>query len=432
MADNVANLAIKLTASSAGLDADLKKATDKFASFGKNISQNVFGSLGRLAGAPGQILGGALSPLQSLPFVGGSLGALGSIFNPESMKESLGQIVEMGREANKLGLTIKELSGIMNVGGLESDSFAHAMGHLQKELVAAVVDPEGAEAKKFANFGMDAEGMLKAGNLEALKIFADRIATLGTNAERTYAELELLGKGGQAMHNFLSRGRGGIEAGINKSDENGWTMSESEFQIARARLLEIKELERDVSSLKRGVAVGAASLWGDVKTWWNSGSWIEAVSGHGSLYPGISLGPAGKGEIASARKRAGIGTDGKPASEFELARIAAENRMIEQGTKDAERAQHEIDADRKAFIHRVAGKAIGMFGQEIPQPGTAEYGSASAFDNIAKWAAGTIGQDNFDMKELVKQEIEAVQLLERIRAAVEGETATMVIPGSGG
>jgi hypothetical protein len=152
--------------------------------------------------------------------------------------------------------------------------------------------------------------------------------------------------------------------------------------------------------------------------------WTEGGADARSIRKGLAL------------KNVSLGTLKKRPGEWSIEEraeaIAREQKRVAEVVKEGEEDTRQAEGRRKAFIDRVAGKAIGMFGQEIPQPGTAEYGSASAFDNIAKWAAGTIGQDNFDMKELVKQEIEAVQLLERIRAAVEGETATMVIPGSGG
>lgn len=440
MAD-VANLAVKLTASSAGLDAELKRAMGKLEAFQKNV----------LSGfkVPGMALGALTNPLtaalSSIPIFGA---ALGGALSAESLNASINGIVQMDKEATKLGFTIKELSTLMTLEGPDFSTEAMLTGvrKLQTALSEALIDPAGAEAKTLGLFGLDPEKMMASGSMGALRQFADRMAALSESERLTLSKL--MGKAGHELIPFLSGGAAAFD-GMSEAERKGQAITEDMVRSARDAANAVDDLGDSWTALKNKMAVALAPgvtgftkgldrlISGDV----GAG---EAAGAVGSVLFGRST----KSLEAFVKEKffgqdsnfigAGGGFGNEENPQLTIARKAREEReaaFIAEMTGDANRAANEIAEDqhrrRQSFIDRVAGKAMGEIGQPLSLSSGAEHGSATAIENMARWAAGTIGGKDLDFKEMLRQELEQVRILDRIRAAVEGEAATMVIPGGG-
>lgn len=366
---NIGKLALILSADSTSLRKDFDRGLKDAQAFKSSIEK-------------------ALTFATSVPGVAGIAGGILGAFSVDKIKEHLDGIVALNKEATKLGLTIKEMSGLMNVGGFDSEQFAHGLKHLSQAMVEAAIDPAGDIAKKFRTLGLDPESMLKGGPMVGVFAFADKIKSL-SGAERIFAS-SLLGKGGFELIPFLAKGSEGIQGELNKAEKKGLVLTEDDARVAKEAKGIWVDIGRQATAVGNQISLFVARLTKGVTRGVTAGDW--STSSFLRTFDPLPVTAAEKGEKLAQ----------SAADPLNLAREAAMDRFHEDFRKRVEGQEKLIKSDNAALAAAALGHAANILGQPIALPSAAEFGSSAALDAIAR-----ASQPAMDQAEAAKEGVTA-------------------------
>src|SRR3990170_1136347 len=161
---------------------------------------------------------------------------------------------EMGKTAQKLGLTVKEFSELRHIAqlsGIEVVQLGTAIGILSKNMLAAAQGSK-EQREKFTALGVEfknQDGTLRSANA-VLEDIADRFQRMPDSATKTALSLALLGRSGKEMIPFLNQGGAGLRAMREEAGELGRVIDEKTFRAA--------EHFRDNLTRLRGAVEGLA------------------------------------------------------------------------------------------------------------------------------------------------------------------------------
>ncbi len=192
------------------ITAQTEQAESALASLGEKVKQADEKFLG---------LGEAMGTL-------GSAAVAGGLF--ELMKSSLETADQMGKLAQKAGITVESLSRMSiaaQLSDVSTQSLADAMGKLDKNMAAAQ-DGTGAQANAFEQLGIkvtDAHGHLKSAD-EIMSEVADKFHGTADGAGKTAAAIAIFGKAGAELIPMLNGGSEELKKFSDLSDQLGLTI----------------------------------------------------------------------------------------------------------------------------------------------------------------------------------------------------------------
>src|SRR3990167_7595087 len=161
---------------------------------------------------------------------------------------------EMGKTAQKLGLTVKEFSELRHIAelsGIEVVQLGTVIGILSKNMLAAAQGSK-EQREKFTALGVEfknQDGTLRSANV-VLEDIADRFQQMPDSATKTALSLALLGRSGKEMIPFLNQGGAGLRSMREEAGELGRVIDEKTFRAA--------EHFRDNLTRLRGAVEGLA------------------------------------------------------------------------------------------------------------------------------------------------------------------------------
>ena len=123
---------------------------------------------------------------------------------------------EMGKTAQKLGLTVKEFSELRHIAelsGVEVGQLSTGVGILSKNMLEAARGSK-TQREAFAALGVEfrnQDGTLRSANV-VLEDIADRFQQMPDSATKTALSLTILGRSGKEMIPFLNQGGAGLRA----------------------------------------------------------------------------------------------------------------------------------------------------------------------------------------------------------------------------
>lgn len=366
---NIGKLALILSADSTSLRKDFDRGLKEAQAFKGQIEK-------------------ALTFATSVPGVAGIAGGILGAFSVDKIKEHLDGIVALNKEATKLGLTIKEMSGLMNVGGFDSDSFAHGIKHLSQAMQEAAIDPKSEAGKRFATLGMDPEAMLKGGPMASVLAFADKIKSL-SGSERIFAS-SLLGKGGFELIPLLAKGSEGIQGELDKAEKKGLVLTEDDARVSKEAKSIWVDIGRQATAVGNQLSLFFARATKGTIGYLSSGGTLQSRF-TGAFAP-MALTDAERGEKLAQ----------SAADPLNLAREAAMDRFHEDFRKRVEGQEKLIKSDNAALAAAALGHAANILGQPIALPSAAEFGSSAALDAIAR-----ASQPAMDPTEAAKEGVAA-------------------------
>lgn len=265
---SIGSLAIQLSANPnamlSGLDVAAKKAQDFGVSVGKWLSLPGT-TLQKGLAIPGAAIDGLLKPvhglLSSIPFIGGALGALPSSVGGfvGFIRQGIDNIVQMTREADKLGLSVASMSGIMLLAGPASEGLERSLFNLSEQLGQAASGSQEAQAK-FVRLGLDAKSLASLPLDQALGKIMDRFAEMPTQTEKSAFAFDLFGKRGAELLPILNKGSGAIAEATERAKSLGLSFDRDAAQKALAASKSLKSMELAVKGLGMQIAVQAAPL----------------------------------------------------------------------------------------------------------------------------------------------------------------------------
>lgn len=126
----------------------------------------------------------------------------------EGIKHAFEFADQMGKTAQKVGISVEQLSGLRvaaELSDVSMESLSTAMGKLSKNMVDAA-NKGGNAREQFEALGLSASQIKDKSPAEVLALIADRFANAEDGAKKTSAALNLLGKGGKELIPLLNEG----------------------------------------------------------------------------------------------------------------------------------------------------------------------------------------------------------------------------------
>ncbi len=165
---------------------------------------------------------------------------------------------EMGKMAQKVGLSVEELSSFShaaNLSGLEMQGLATGLGILSKNMLEAARGAK-EQRKNFAMIGVEyknAAGTLRSTS-SVLEDLADRFRAMPDGATKTALSLQLLGRSGKEMIPLLNQGGAGIREMRLEAEKLGLVVGGNTFRAAEKFRDNLTRLEGAITGLKYELA----------------------------------------------------------------------------------------------------------------------------------------------------------------------------------
>jgi len=302
----------------------------------------------------------------NLTTVAGLLGGIGVGAFALAVKQAADFNDEMGKAAQKVGVTTRELSALKYAGDLSGVSFEGLQTGLRR-LNTTLFDA--AEGGKQASDSFSAVGINirdSAGNLKGadavLKELADRFKDMPDGANKTALAVRLLGKSGADLIPLLNQGSSGLRDMANEAQAFGQIVDDEAAKAAEQFNDNLTRLQKSFDGFKREAATKMLPALVEI-----TGAMTEAAKEGGLLYT------------------AWVGLGGLFANEFGL-------DMRSQARRDLE------------YVNRELAKQIKLV-LELNRSGADVSKNAEAYKRLAeilameKRAKFTLGIDTQDQKK---------------------------------
>ncbi len=162
---------------------------------------------------------------------------------------------EMGKVAQKVGVTTESISGLKFAADLSDVSFESLQIGLKKlsQNAFEAADGNKALAADFKRLGIDvlaSNGALKSSDTLLLEL-ADKFATMQNGAEKTALAVKLLGKSGTDLIPFLNSGAAGIKQLTDEAERFGVVVTQDNARAAE----EFNDNLTRIEAAGRGLAI---------------------------------------------------------------------------------------------------------------------------------------------------------------------------------
>jgi hypothetical protein len=167
------------------------------------------------------------------------------------LKSTLSTLDAVSKLSRRLGITTEALLGLRHAGELAGIS-VQAMDKALETFTRRMgeVKAGSGEAKRgLEALGLSAERMIAMTPDKALLVIADRIETLGTQAEKAAAAYFLFGRAGAQMLNLFEQGAAGIEKAQKQAEKLGITLAGYDLTQIEAANDAVLSLKKSFSSL---------------------------------------------------------------------------------------------------------------------------------------------------------------------------------------
>jgi hypothetical protein len=181
----------------------------------------------------------------------------------------------LGEQAKALGVSttaLQEFRFAATQTGLSTEQMDNALGQFSKRLGEAMVTGKGKFIQGLEQIGLSLEDLKGKTESEQIALIADGINKLGTEAEKSAAQVAFFGKSGQAMATLLGEGSKGIKAFADEAERAGIILSEGDIAKADetadklAKLDYVLQARLNKSMLQHSEAVTKAEVaWGEFK-----------------------------------------------------------------------------------------------------------------------------------------------------------------------
>lgn len=154
--------------------------------------------------------------------------ALGAV--PQAIKGAIDHADELGKTAQKIGLSVEALSRLEYAAKLSDvslEGLSTGVRKLSQNMAAIASGTKGGAATALASLGIavtDASGRLRSGD-QVFADVADRFSRMENGALKTSLAVQIFGKSGADLIPLLNSGRDGLANMANEADRLGLTIS---------------------------------------------------------------------------------------------------------------------------------------------------------------------------------------------------------------
>jgi hypothetical protein len=163
--------------------------------------------------------------------VAGAAAVAGGVMFVKHLRDVQGEIDTTVKAGAKIGLTFNEISQLRfagaEIGGMDAATVDSSVKKMMMNIAKAVDGDEAVNAA-FAKIGLDAGQLMKAGPVESVKLIADGMQGVNSQADRLKLSMEIFGKSGTDFVDTLSAGRAAIEESANFQEKwNSLTLAQT-------------------------------------------------------------------------------------------------------------------------------------------------------------------------------------------------------------
>jgi hypothetical protein len=232
---------------SEALDKGLvQTARDTFAALSKTISDGL-GAI-PLLGAPLAFIGGVISGIVDSGF---SLLAF--------LRKSWGQMKELGKQASSLGISVRDLSGLLFAAGNSGDALLASINKMNITFGKARMGSKEASAA-FLRLGLSVQDLAALTTAERFSAVADAISKIKDPSLQAAAAFGVFGKGVGPILFLLKQGAAGIEQFKEQAAQRGFLFSDDDIKSAREGAKALDQLDRTLAGLKNAFAVAVGPI----------------------------------------------------------------------------------------------------------------------------------------------------------------------------
>ncbi|GDY15014.1 hypothetical protein LBMAG53_38920 [Planctomycetota bacterium] len=210
MSQAIGSLAVVLNLSTGAFTAGLTRATGQVQTFGAKLA-SIHGAASGLAGKLLAVVG-----------IGG--GFVGLAIGAQRAAERMDQLA---KTADRLGVNTQSLAGLRHaadLAGVSSEQLEQAMGKLLvKTQEAATGNDQAAQA--IARLGIPLNRLVAARPDEQMRLVAEGIGAMGTQAERSAALVEIFGKEGAKLMPLFAGGAAELAQAATEAQQFGLAIS---------------------------------------------------------------------------------------------------------------------------------------------------------------------------------------------------------------
>lgn len=260
MAKVIGNLAINITASSAGLARALNQSSARVQKFAQGVNK-AFGP--RAAAAANAFAGGvrnvALGVGIATTAVAGLTGAvLGGLKGYEAATAGLDELAKSADRLQTAPEILRQLQFAAEQSGSSFDTLSRALVKLQEQIGAGLAGSSRAVVVEFEKLGLSLQQVSQLDAAEQLKVISDALLGLPTAAERARSAVVLFGRGGRDLATLLAQGSAGIEELRQRAEDLGLTLDRDALAAVERARDSINELFTVLGALKDRILAEAA------------------------------------------------------------------------------------------------------------------------------------------------------------------------------
>lgn len=235
----------------------------------KDLPKTLMGSLsgsnigGAIGGLVGGGLGGGIGALlgSAGPWGAIAAGAFQAVQAVTALVAQTAMLVdETAKVSDRLGTTFEQFQAISHAAGLagvSQDELNQAMTLFTRTMGNAARGDAGA-VSAFARLGLDAQALARMAPDEALEHVSQAMTGLGTQADRTAAAMDLFGRNGARMMNFLEAAQVNISSARNELERMGFVLSRDQARQIEGMNDAFTRLQAGASAFARILAAHVA------------------------------------------------------------------------------------------------------------------------------------------------------------------------------
>lgn len=200
-----------------------------------------------------------------------------------AVKGAIDDFDEMAKTAQKVGLTVEELTRLRyaaNMSGVEIGTLTGGVQRLSRNMADVAAGAKGPAAQAFAALGIsvvDANGKLRSSQ-DVLYELADRFASMPDGANKTAMAIAILGKSGAEMIPLLNGGAQALRDMAEESDRFGQTVSTRAAKAAEVFNDNVSRLQAMLGGLVNRIAEAVLPTLADLST-----RFVQAAADSGVL-----------------------------------------------------------------------------------------------------------------------------------------------------
>lgn len=175
------------------------------------------------------------------------------------LKSSIDELAQLGREAQRFGITVEKLQALQYSAGREADAWQMGLRRLSMQLGAAAMGGEHT-GRAFKELGLDGKQLSQMGLDRAIDVIADKFKEMGHSAAANRIAMELFGRDGTRLLVEMRKGSEGFAKAMQEAKAAGFLVDAEGIAKALRAQEAMDHMDKTLKGLQRSFAVEFAPV----------------------------------------------------------------------------------------------------------------------------------------------------------------------------